>query len=120
MEVRQAGTKMKLSRAKFEISDYHSGKNEKTTEKRGMYVQKKVKEWYDFICKKSKWGNRFDYNLLCAVCGGAVSDTTLENEYNILSNIGFSYEQLKQISLNTIDAAFLSEKEKEELKSYLK
>lgn len=35
---------MKLSRAKFEISDYHSGKNEKTTEKRGMYVQKKVKE----------------------------------------------------------------------------
>ena len=50
----------------------------------------------------------------------AVSNTTLENEYNILSNIGFSYEQLKQISLNTIDAAFLSEKEKEELKSYLK
>ena len=44
MEVRQAGTKMKLSHAKFEISDYHSGKNEKTTEKRGMYVQKKVKE----------------------------------------------------------------------------
>ena len=50
----------------------------------------------------------------------AVSNTTLENEYNILSNIGFSYEQLKQISLNTIDAAFLSEKEKAELKSYLK
>lgn len=50
----------------------------------------------------------------------AVSNTTLENEYNILSNIGFSYEQLKLISLNTIDAAFLSEKEKEELKSYLK
>ena len=44
MEVRQAGTKMKLSHAKLEISDYHSGKNEKTTEKRGMYVQKKVKE----------------------------------------------------------------------------
>lgn len=35
---------MKLSHAKFEISDYHSEKNEKTTEKRGMYVQKKVKE----------------------------------------------------------------------------
>ena len=50
----------------------------------------------------------------------AVSNTTLENEYNILFSIGFSYEQLKQISLNTIDAAFLSEKEKEELKSYLK
>ena len=48
------------------------------------------------------------------------SNTTFENVYYILSYIGFSYEQLKQISLNTIDAAFLSEKEKEELKSYLK
>ncbi|MCR5332466.1 MAG: adenosine deaminase [Bacilli bacterium] len=48
-----------------------------------------------------------------------VSSTNLVNEYNILSSIGYSDEELKTLSENTIKSAFISDKEKEELLSYL-
>lgn len=44
-----------------------------------------------------------------------VSNTSLENEYRILGSIGYSDEELTQIAKNTINAAFISDKEKEEL-----
>ena len=44
-----------------------------------------------------------------------VSNTNLENEYRILGSIGYSDEELTQIAKNTINSAFISDKEKEEL-----
>ena len=48
-----------------------------------------------------------------------VSNTNLENEYSLLASIGYTDEELKALSRNTIKSAFLSDKEKEELLSYL-
>ena len=48
-----------------------------------------------------------------------VSNTTLLDEYKLLENIGLSKEELKTIALNSIDAAFITNEKKEELKSFL-
>lgn len=48
-----------------------------------------------------------------------VSNTTLLDEYKLLENIGLSEEELKTIALNSIEAAFINNKKKEELKSFL-
>lgn len=48
-----------------------------------------------------------------------VSNTNLENEYSLLASIGYTDEELKTLSKNTIKSAFISDKEKEELLSYL-
>ena len=45
-----------------------------------------------------------------------VSDTTLRKEFELLSKIGVTEEEMKTIALNSIDAAFISEQEKEELR----
>ena len=44
-----------------------------------------------------------------------VSNTWLEKEYALLHTVGYSDEELKQIAINTINSAFISKKEKEEL-----
>lgn len=49
-----------------------------------------------------------------------VSNTTLENEYQILHSIGYGDEYLKRIAINTINASFMSDKEKEELIKHLR
>ena len=49
-----------------------------------------------------------------------VSDTSLENEYNLLRKyLGFSEDDILKFNLNAIDAAFISEKEKDELRDRL-
>lgn len=48
-----------------------------------------------------------------------VSNTNLKNEYKILKEMGLSDKELLQIANNSIDAAFLTEKEKDELRKYL-
>ena len=48
-----------------------------------------------------------------------VSNTTLLDEYKLLEKIGFTEEELKQIAINTINAAFIDEEFKEELKKSL-
>ena len=48
-----------------------------------------------------------------------VSNTNLQNEYSLLASIGYTEDELKILSTNTIKSAFLSDKEKEELLSYL-
>lgn len=45
-----------------------------------------------------------------------VSDTTLRKEFELLSKIGVTEEEMKTIALNSIDAAFISEQEKEKLR----
>ena len=46
-----------------------------------------------------------------------VSNITLEEEYhNLINYLGFSIDELKEMNLNAIDYAFISEEEKEELK----
>ena len=47
-----------------------------------------------------------------------VSNTTLLDEYKLLEKIGLSEEELKTIALNSIDAAFINNEKKEELKSF--
>lgn len=48
-----------------------------------------------------------------------VSNTSLKNEYEILEKIGIDDEKLLQIANNSINSAFISDKEKEELRQYL-
>ena len=49
-----------------------------------------------------------------------VSDTSLENEYDLLrNNFGFTDDDILQFNLNAIDAAFISDNEKEELRNRL-
>ena len=48
-----------------------------------------------------------------------VSNTTLRDEYSLLEEMGLSIEQTRKIAENTIDASFLSENEKQNLKKYL-
>ncbi len=48
-----------------------------------------------------------------------VSNTTLLDQYKLLENIGLSKEELKTIALNSIEAAFINNEKKEELKSFL-
>ena len=48
-----------------------------------------------------------------------VSNTNLINEYKLLKGIGYKEDELKTLASNTIKAAFISDKEKEELLSYL-
>lgn len=48
-----------------------------------------------------------------------VSNTTLKNEYKLMHEIGLSDEELRQIAINSINSAFISKKEKEELLNYL-
>ena len=48
-----------------------------------------------------------------------VSNTTLKNEYKILKDIGLNEKELLQIANNSIDSAFISDEEKDELKKYL-
>lgn len=48
-----------------------------------------------------------------------VSSTTLLDEYKLLENIGLSKGELKTIALNSIEAAFINNEKKEELKSFL-
>lgn len=48
-----------------------------------------------------------------------VSNTTLKEEYELLEQMGLTVEQAKEIALNTLNASFLSEKEKENFKILL-
>lgn len=48
-----------------------------------------------------------------------VSNTNLENEFNILKNIGLNDDELKQIALNSIDASFLNDDEKDQLRKFI-
>ncbi len=48
-----------------------------------------------------------------------VSNTNLKNEYKLLTEIGVSMEDLRQIAKNSINSAFLSDKEKNKLLNYL-
>lgn len=49
-----------------------------------------------------------------------VSNTSLEHEYDLLrDNLGFTDEDILNFNLNAIEAAFISKKEKEELKNRL-
>lgn len=48
-----------------------------------------------------------------------VSNTSLKNEYEILEKFGIDDEKLQQIANNSINSAFISDKEKEELRQYL-
>ena len=49
-----------------------------------------------------------------------VSDTTLKYQYEMLNDLGVSVKQAKQIALNSIEASFLNEEEKAELREYVK
>ena len=47
-----------------------------------------------------------------------VSDTTIENERKIIKeHFGFTDDEIKTLLMNSIKAAFISEKEKQELKN---
>lgn len=49
-----------------------------------------------------------------------VSNTSLEHEYDLLRNhLGFSDEDILKFNLNAVDAAFISEEEKQELRGRL-
>ncbi len=48
-----------------------------------------------------------------------VSNTTLLDEYKLLEKIGLNKEELKTIAVNSIEAAFINNEKKEELKSFL-
>lgn len=48
-----------------------------------------------------------------------VSNTNLKNEFNILENIGLTNDELKQIALNSIEASFLNEDAKEQLRKFV-
>lgn len=48
-----------------------------------------------------------------------VSNTTLAREYELLDVLGLSEEEVKTIALNSVEAAFLSEEEKENLRQYI-
>ncbi len=48
-----------------------------------------------------------------------VSNTTLENEYKLMHEIGLTDEELRQIAINSINSALISKKEKQELINYL-
>ena len=48
-----------------------------------------------------------------------VSHTTLRDEYRLLSRMGFDQVDVYRIALNTLEASFLNEEEKEELKKYI-
>lgn len=49
-----------------------------------------------------------------------VSDTNLDNEYNLLRNyLGFTDDDILRFNLNAIDAAFISEEEKQDLRNRL-
>ena len=48
-----------------------------------------------------------------------VSNTNLKNEYKILAKIGLTDKQMRQIAINSINAAFINEAEKKELLMFL-
>lgn len=48
-----------------------------------------------------------------------VSNTNLENEYDLIASLGFNDEELRQYALDSIDSCFISDKEKEELKKFI-
>ncbi len=48
-----------------------------------------------------------------------VSNTTLENEYKLMHEIGITDEELRQIAINSINSALISKKEKQLLINYL-
>lgn len=50
----------------------------------------------------------------------SVSNTTLIEEFEIVEKLGFSEQEIKQLTLNAIEAAFISSKEKEQLKAFIK
>lgn len=48
-----------------------------------------------------------------------VSNTTLLEEFKIVESLGFSESEIKQLTLNAIESAFISPKEKAELKQFV-
>lgn len=48
-----------------------------------------------------------------------VLQTTLENEYKILEKLGLNEQNIKQIAINSIKSAFLSDEEKADLMKYI-
>jgi adenosine deaminase len=48
-----------------------------------------------------------------------VSNTNLKNEYKIMTKIGLTDKQMRQIAINSINAAFINEAEKKELLMFL-
>lgn len=48
-----------------------------------------------------------------------VSNTNLENEFNILKDIGLNDDELEQIAFNSIDASFLNDDEKNQLRKFI-
>ena len=49
----------------------------------------------------------------------AVSDTNLLKEFEVVEKLGFKEEEIKELTHNAINAAFISEKEKIELRKYI-
>ena len=49
-----------------------------------------------------------------------VSSTSVKNEYINLFNAGYSYEELKECTLNSIEGAFISNDIKDKLRNYIK
>ncbi len=62
-----------------------------------------------------------DAGLFCTLNSDdpAMFSTNLENEYNLLAKQGFSFEELKQLNINAINASFLSKEEKNNYLSLL-
>ncbi len=48
-----------------------------------------------------------------------VSNTNLKNEYELIHKLGLSDQELKQIAINSINSAFISKREKQDLINYL-
>ena len=48
-----------------------------------------------------------------------VSNTTLKEEFEVVEKLGFNEAEIRQLTLNAIDASFLSDIEKEELRKQL-
>ena len=48
-----------------------------------------------------------------------VSNTTLLDEFKVIEKLGFSESEIRQLTLNAIDAAFISEEEKNELRNLI-
>ena len=59
-------------------------------------------------------------NVTISTDNRTVSDTNLDNEYNLLRKyLGFTEEDILMFNLNAIEAAFISEEEKQELRDRL-
>lgn len=59
-------------------------------------------------------------NILINTDNMQVSNTTLLDEFKIVEKLGFNEDEIKKLTLNAINAAFISDEEKETLKQFIK